>query len=110
MMFLNEAHQPPPSNAASPPPRRAYLRPQYVESFRCIGSACEDTCCPGWSVPIDQATYEKYTAIVPNPEGTKRSDFARIRTTSTAACFFLDEERLCTIQKQHGPSLLSHTC
>jgi lysine-N-methylase len=120
-MHPNEAHQPPPSNAASPPPRRAYLRPQYVEPFRCIGPACEDTCCQGWSVPIDQATYEKYvaiesmkphlgTVIVPNPEGAKRSDFARILTTSTSACFFLDEERLCTIQRQHGPSLLSNTC
>jgi lysine-N-methylase len=104
-----------------PPPRRAYLRPQYVDQFRCIAAACEDTCCQGWSVPIDQATYEKYTAIetmkphlgtviVPNLESAKRSDFARIRTTSTSACFFLDEERLCTIQKQLGPSLLSTTC
>jgi lysine-N-methylase len=120
-MHPNEAHQPPPSNAATPPPRRAYLRPHYVEPFRCIGPACEDTCCQGWSVPIDQATYEKYaaietmkphlgTVIMPNPEGAKRSDFARIRTTSTSACFFLDEEHLCTIQKQHGPSFLSNTC
>jgi lysine-N-methylase len=120
-MHPNETHEPLPSNAASPPPRRAYLRPQYVEQFRCIGSACEDTCCQGWSVPIDQATYEKYatietmkphlgTIIVRNPEGAKRSDFARINTTSTYPCFFLDEERLCTIQKQLGPSLLSTTC
>jgi lysine-N-methylase len=119
-MHPSEAHQPPSSNAASLPPR-AYIRPQYVEPFRCIGPACEDTCCQGWSVPIDQATYEKYTTIesmkphlgtviVPNREGAKRSDFARIHTTSTSACFFLDEERLCTIQRQYGPSLLSSTC
>jgi lysine-N-methylase len=120
-MHPNHAYEPPSSNAASPSPRRAYLRPQYVDQFQCIGPACEDTCCQGWSVPIDRATYEKYaaiesmkphlgTVIVPNPEGAKRSDFARIRTTSTSACFFLDEERLCTIQRQHGPSLLSNTC
>jgi len=120
MMHPNEASQSPSSNAASSPPRPAYLRPQYVDQFQCIGSACEDTCCEGWSVPIDQATYEKYvaieamkphlgTVIVLNSEGVKPSDFARIRTTARA-CFFLDEERLCTIQKQHGPSLLSSTC
>ncbi len=128
-MHPNETHEPtsldalslPTQPAFSMPPRRGYLRPQYVEQFRCIAAACEDTCCQGWSVPIDQATYEKYTAIetmkphlgtiiVPNPEGAKRSDFARISTTSTSACFFLDEERLCTIQKQLGPSLLSTTC
>jgi lysine-N-methylase len=120
-MLPNEAHELPFLNAATLPPRRTYLRPQYVEPFRCIGPACEDTCCQGWSVPIDQATYEKYavieslkphlgTIIVLNPEGAKRSDFARISTTSRSACFFLDEERLCTIQRQHGPSLLSNTC
>ena len=119
-MHSNEAHPHPFSDAAIPPPRRAYLRPRYVDQFQCIGSACEDTCCEGWSVPIDQATYEKYvaietmkphlgTVIVRNSEGAKPSDFARIRTTAKA-CFFLDEERLCTIQKQHGPSLLSSTC
>jgi lysine-N-methylase len=120
-MHANEAPQSQSLKVASLPPRRAYLRPQYVDQFRCIGSACEDTCCQGWSVPIDQATYEKYTAIetmkphlgtviVLNPEGAKRSDFARIRTTTTSACFFHDEERLCSIQKQLGPELLSITC
>jgi lysine-N-methylase len=47
---------------------------------------------------------------VPNPQGNKRSDFARIRTSSTAACFFLEEDRLCGIQKQLGPTFLSVTC
>jgi lysine-N-methylase len=110
-----------PHPASLSPPRRPYLRPQYVEQFRCIAAACEDTCCQGWSVPIDQATYEKYSAIesmkphlgtiiVLNPQGAQRSDFARISTSSTSACFFFDDERLCSIQKQHGPSLLSSTC
>jgi lysine-N-methylase len=119
MMHPNEASQSPSLNANSPL-RHAYLRPEYVDQFQCIGSACEDTCCEGWSVPIDQATYQKYveieamkphlgTVIVLNSEGAKPSDFARIRTTAKA-CFFLDEERLCTIQKQLGPSLLSSTC
>ena len=34
------------------------IRPFYAENFHCIGSACEDTCCRGWSVPIEKATYE----------------------------------------------------
>jgi len=117
----DEIHQRPSSPAMSLPPRQAYLRPQYVDQFRCIGSACEDTCCMGWSVPIDQATYEKYTAIealkphlgttiVLNPEGAKSFDYARINTTNTSACFFLDEEHLCGIQKRFGPSFLSSTC
>jgi lysine-N-methylase len=26
--------------------------------FRCIGSACEDTCCQGWNVLIDRGAFE----------------------------------------------------
>jgi lysine-N-methylase len=46
-------------------PRR--IRPEYAEEFRCIGSACEDTCCQGWGVPVDRATYEKYRQLPPGP-------------------------------------------
>ena len=42
------------------------LRANYAESFRCIGSACEDTCCQGWSVPIDQAAY-RMPKLAPSP-------------------------------------------
>jgi lysine-N-methylase len=40
-----------------------HLRPQYAKAFRCIGSECEDTCCHGFDVPIDKATYEKYQTL-----------------------------------------------
>jgi lysine-N-methylase len=114
------AQQHPQQQPEQSAPHRPYLRPHYVDRFRCIGPACEDTCCQGWSVPIDQPTYEKYISIetmqphlgsiiVLNPE-PQPFDFARITTTSSAACFFLDQERLCTIQKQLGPDLLSSTC
>jgi len=43
------------------------IRPEYAEQFRCIGPACEDSCCVGWRVDIDQATYEKYQTVSPEP-------------------------------------------
>ncbi|MFP3467691.1 hypothetical protein, partial [Leifsonia sp. SIMBA_070] len=36
------------------------LVPDYMERFACIGSACEDTCCSGWTVTIDKPTYKQY--------------------------------------------------
>jgi lysine-N-methylase len=36
------------------------LQPRHFDAFRCIGSACEDTCCVGWLVHVDKPTYEKY--------------------------------------------------
>jgi lysine-N-methylase len=42
-------------------PRRIRLRQSGpVETFRCIGAICEDTCCGDWGVAVDRKTYEKY--------------------------------------------------
>jgi hypothetical protein len=112
---------PPPKLPGSPQTQpREYTRPTYAERFRCIGSACEDTCCQGWGVPIDQTTYEKYrstdflkahlgTLIQLNTSNPTTSDYARIPLTIQSVCPFLDAERLCGIQKQLG-GLLSDLC
>src|ERR1035438_4174173 len=42
------------------------IRPDYSTAFRCIGPACEDTCCAGWRVDLDQASYRR---MQPIPEG-----------------------------------------
>jgi lysine-N-methylase len=103
------------------PERREYARPEYAARFNCIGSACEDNCCTGWGVPIDQGTYEKYrshqvlkpfvgTLIVLNTERSSRSDYARMPLTTDGRCGFLDENRLCGIQNHFGAEMLSVTC
>jgi lysine-N-methylase len=102
------------------------IRPDYAESFRCIGSACEDTCCQGWNVPVDEATYHRYQALPASPlrtlivESIQRSPepeaaakpflFAKIRMNSSNECPMLGEDHLCRIQQEHGESLLSHAC
>lgn len=107
-------------------PQAAPILPEYSERFRCIGPACEDTCCIGWSVPIDQATYEKYQTIpagplrtaidlniLPAPAGAADSDpgqFAKVRIPASQQCPFLTEDRLCKIQAEHGEAFLSTTC
>jgi hypothetical protein len=32
----------------------ALLKPEYSESFRCIGPACEDSCCEEWTIHVDR--------------------------------------------------------
>ena len=34
--------------------------PEYFKDFKCIASECEDTCCAGWGIVIDDETYKKY--------------------------------------------------
>jgi len=105
------------------------IRAKYAESFRCIGSACEDTCCQGWGVPIDLATYEKYQSLPPSPLRTlidasvvrsldggenqapaNPKVFAKIQMDASNQCPLLTCEGLCRIQAELGEALLSHTC
>lgn len=99
--------------------------PEYSSRFRCIGAECEDDCCHGWAVPIDQTALAKYQAV---PQGPLRSQLdaclrlaepadlphsaqaASIRMLPSGACPFLTAERLCRIHQELGPSWLSQTC
>jgi lysine-N-methylase len=104
-------------------PKIPPLRAAYAQSFRCIGSDCEDTCCQGWGVPIDQAAYEKYqnlpesqlrtlidANILAMPEGAKSINFAKIRMDGASQCPLLTAERLCLIQLELGTDYLSNAC
>jgi lysine-N-methylase len=97
-----------------------HLRPQYAKRFHCIGADCEDTCCQGWDVVVDQATYSRLCAspslqsrakehlvVISDPSDSK---YARIQLTSSRICPFLTTERLCSIQQQHGEYYLPELC
>jgi lysine-N-methylase len=102
------------------------IRPEYAENFKCIGPACEDTCCQGWSIPIDQAAYEKYknlpasplltvlnesVSLVPeNADSARPDSFARIEMNTTDRCPLLSGDRLCRIQMGLGETFLSSAC
>ena len=97
------------------------LQPSYYETFRCVGSVCEDTCCRGWRVPVDKETYEKYRACS-HPElghklhtlvsisPTRNSDdsYAEIKLDH-AVCPFLTEG-LCEVHAKLGEEYLCKNC
>jgi lysine-N-methylase len=104
-------------------PKTPPLHAAYAQSFHCIGSDCEDTCCQGWNVPIDQAAYEKYQNLPDSPlrtlidanmlrssEGATPAVFAQLRMNSEHQCPLLTADRLCQIQAELGEELLSHSC
>jgi len=102
------------------------IRPTYAKRFRCIGPACEETCCVGWNVPVDRGSYEKYQTLPAGPlrtlidahimrapeepDGAQAAIFAWIKLPHSLACPFLNAERLCQIQVEHSESYLCHTC
>lgn len=101
---------------------RTILQPTYMKSFQCIGPACEDTCCKGWRVDLDKATYLKYKKVS-NIEVKERikehvirkhnnkSDvsYGQIKMVNNS-CPFLNENLLCDIYKNLGEHYLSDTC
>ena len=101
----------------SPAPWSAQLQPRYVTEFRCIGDECEDTCCYGWRVNVDEETYDRYRHVADsqlrssfdklitiNTDATQKSDYASLVLTESG-CGFLSE-RLCGIQTKLGESYL----
>lgn len=98
--------------------------PQYLKSFKCIGSTCEDSCCVGWKVDIDHETYKKYQKvrdeelaplfnqfISRNRTSNKvEANFAKVKLIDGEKCPFLDEEMLCRIQMRRGEEYLSDVC
>lgn len=102
---------------------RKILQPEYMKKFQCLGTNCEDTCCAGWRIGIDKDTYKKYREC-PNKELRKRlkacvsrvrtdpSDvnYAKIRLNEDGVCPLLDEDILCSLQRQLGEEYLSLVC
>lgn len=99
------------------------LIPKYMHDFSCLGSACEDCCCKGWTVFIDHTTYKKYRRVK-HPELKPQLDkyinryrskpneynYAKIIIKKNEDCPFLNEENLCGIQLKLGEQYLSKTC
>ncbi len=99
------------------------LAPRYMQDFRCVGSACEDSCCVGWRVDIDRKTFKFYQKtpdaalnrllekrLGRNRSSTSDARFGFIRLNADGSCPFLDEQRLCRIQGTLGEQALSETC
>jgi lysine-N-methylase len=109
-------------------PQNKLFRPDYSEDFRCIGPACEDSCCEEWTVHVDQSAFEKYQNLpagplrtildenvlrIPEPaqaSGGAAAPFAQIRMNSTGKCPLLSADGLCQIQVEHGEEFLPHSC
>jgi lysine-N-methylase len=106
-----------------------HFQPDYSDDFRCIGPACEDSCCEEWTVHVDQGTFEKYQNLpagplrtllhenvlrLPHPAqpsgGSAAAPFAQIRMDSNRKCPLLTADSLCRIQVEHGEEFLPHSC
>lgn len=90
--------------------------PDYFDHFSCVGGKCEDTCCAGWEVDIDEETFYYYMTV--------KSDFGdRLRShmvdtgeekyfplAKNGRCPFLNSGNWCDIYSNLGPDRLCTVC
>ena len=90
-----------------------YTIPHYFEDFKCVAAECEDTCCAGWAIMIDENSLEKYRNMkgpfgeqVRNSIDWKEGCFLQ----SDKRCAFLNVENLCDLHIVAGEHMLCDTC
>jgi hypothetical protein len=99
--------------------------PRYLQSFSCNGPTCPDTCCSGWNVHIDDATFQKWQTIkmvgasqplaahtraVQPHEQQSGGHPALIARTAAGVCPLLADDGLCTVHAESGDDLLPKIC
>ena len=89
--------------------------PDYFNEFKCIADKCEDTCCAGWGIVIDDESYKKYL-LVDGEFGYKLrnkiidEEGEKIFALKGDRCSFLNENNLCDIYSNLGSDGLCYTC
>jgi lysine-N-methylase len=107
-----------------PRKKRIILQPEYMSKFKCIGGACEDSCCKGWRVSVDKKTFLEYRRVKDEElkamldkyvkrerkEDVKSDDaYARVGLVN-GSCPFLDAQSLCSVQNRLGYDGLCDVC
>lgn len=88
--------------------------PHYYENFKCIASACSDSCCAGWEVDLDDESYSRYEKVEGSFGDRLRSEMSQVGekhfTIHNKRCPFLNCENLCDIYTEMGEEALCETC
>ena len=90
-------------------------KPSYFDTFRCIASACPDSCCKEWDVQVDEETASFYRAL-PGALGDdlrrvlKDGDGETVMTIIDGRCPMWRTDGLCRIQAELGHEALCKTC
>jgi len=90
-------------------------KPAYFDRFRCLASACPDSCCKEWGVQVDQASAAYYRRL-PGDLGDRLrevlsdEDGETVMTIVDGRCPMWRADGLCRIQAELGEEALCKTC
>lgn len=111
---------------AASPSTVPVLAPRYYTRFSCIGPACENTCCSGWSILIDadhhremrkalsqtKADREMFAKSVKRVRGEReyKKHALIVLNESTGKCNLLTDDGLCSLHQRFGERILPDVC
>lgn len=90
--------------------------PSYYKDFHCIADKCQDSCCIGWEIDIDEDTFDYYKSVDGEiGERLQKHMIVEDEVNSFALkengwCPFLNEKKLCDICIHLGEEALSEVC
>jgi lysine-N-methylase len=92
------------------------LQAETLSRFNCLCEKCEDTCCKGWSMQLDEPTLQKYKTQAPElleavepAEGLEDTAWIMRKDSGTGYCVKY-EGGLCGIHKARGADFLGDAC
>lgn len=89
--------------------------PEYYRAFRCIASACSDSCCKEWEVDVDDTAAAFYRNL-PGALGDalrsvlKDTDDGTVMAIQDGRCPMWRQDGLCRIQAELGHEALCQVC
>lgn len=95
------------------------IKPACFNRFSCKGGMCRHNCCCGWSITMSRDEYRRLKRKVPGIKGkirlvadenrSQRAHYEMI-LSKEENCPYLTDEKLCALQAEHGPEILTGTC
>lgn len=91
-----------------------YMIPDYYKEFACTAGQCEDTCCAGWQIVVDDRSWNRYCHVKGSFGRFLRRSLQRkdrtFRQTRDGRCACLNRENLCRMYQVLGKKSLCRTC
>lgn len=89
--------------------------PEYYHRFRCVASACPDSCCKEWTVDVDGPSAALYRSLAGSlgdrlRQVLKDTDDGTVMEIENGRCPMWREDGLCRIQAELGHDALCETC
>lgn len=91
------------------------ITPDYYNKFKCIADKCKHSCCIGWEIDIDDATFKKYSNLetdftIKLKNNIELGETPHFKLGQDERCPFLNRNGLCDIITNLGEDMLCQIC